>query len=126
MFLKFHMRNKLFHIGTALLLVGLLTLLSDPFMVWMPGFAQMTTLLGAAVLACVWAGFVMYEGSQDEREMLHKMHAGRIAYLSGVAVLTAALVVQGFAHDIDPWISAALGVMVISKLVARFYSERYR
>lgn len=120
------MANKFFHIGTALLLVGLLTLLSDPFMLWMPDFAQMTALLGAAVLACVWAGFVMYERSHDEREALHKMHAGRVAYLSGIAVLTVALIVQGFAHDIDPWISIALGVMVISKLVARFYSERYQ
>lgn len=120
------MVNKLFHISTALLLVGLLTLLSDPFMLWMPGFAQMTALLGAATLACVWAGFVMYERSQDEREVLHKMHAGRVAYLSGIAVLTIALIVQGFAHDIDPWISIALGLMVISKLIARFYSERYR
>ena len=119
------MANKLLSIGTAVVLLGLLTLLSDPFMLWMPAEAQMAALLGAAVLACVWAGFVMYERSSDEREMLHKMHAGRVAYLSGIAVLTAALVVQGFAHTIDPWVSVALGVMVISKLIARFYSERY-
>ena len=120
------MVNKFCHIGTAIVLVGLLTLLSDPFMLWMPSVAQTTVLLGAAVLACVWAGFVMYERSNDEREAFHKMHAGRVAYLSGIAVLTVALVVQGFAHAIDPWISAALGAMVISKLVARSYSERYR
>lgn len=109
-----------------MVLVGLLTLLSDPFMLWMPAEAQMAALLGAAVLACVWAGFVMYERSHDEREALHKMHAGRIAYLSGIAVLTVALIVQGFNHAIDPWISAALGAMVVSKLMARFYTERYR
>lgn len=120
------MANKLFHIGTAVVLVGLLTLLSDPFMLWMPAEAQMAVLLGAAVLACVWAGFVMYERSTDEREALHKMHAGRVAYLSGIAVLTVALIVQGFAHSIDPWISVALGVMVVSKLIARFYTEQYR
>ena len=121
-----HMANKLFYIGTAVFLVGLLVLLSDPLMLWMPAGAQMTALLGAAVLACVWAGFVMYERASDEREMLHKMHAGRVAYLSGIAVLTLALVFQGFAHDIDPWISVALGTMVISKLVSRFYSEQYQ
>jgi hypothetical protein len=87
---------------------------------------QLFALLGAAVVACVWVGFVMYEQAHDEREALHKMHAGRIAYLSGIAVLTVALMVQGFAHDIDPWISIALGVMVIAKLGARFYSEEYQ
>ncbi len=120
------MANKFFHIGTAVVLIALLMLLSDPFMLWMPAEAQMAVILGAAVLACVWAGFVMYERADDEREMLHKMHAGRIAYLSGIAVLTLALIFQGFAHAIDPWVSTALGVMVVSKLFARLYSEYYR
>jgi putative flippase GtrA len=120
------MANKLFHITTAIILVVLLVLLSDPFMLWMPEQAQMAALLGAAILACLWAGFVMYENAADEREVLHKMHAGRIAYLSGIAILTLALIFQGLAHEIDPWVSAALAAMVISKLVARLYLERYR
>ncbi len=120
------MANNIFSIGIAVVLVGLLTLLSDPFMIWMPMGAQLAVLIAAAVVACVWAGFVMYEKAHDEREALHKMHAGRVAYLSGIAILTAALVVQGFTHTIDPWIPLALEVMVVSKLVARFYSERYQ
>jgi len=120
------MANKLFHISTAVVLVGLLTLLSDPFMLWMPAPAQMAALLGVVVLAYVWAGFVMYERTTDEREALHRMNAGRMAYLSGIAVLTIALVTQGFAHDIDPWISIALGTMVIVKLGSRFYSDKYQ
>ena len=120
------MTNKIFHIGTAVALLGLLTLLSDPFMLWMPAPAQMAVLLGAAVFACVWAGFVMYERTNDERDALHRMNAGRMAYLSGIAVLTLALVVQGFAHDIDPWVSIALGVMVLVKLSSRFYSDKYQ
>ncbi len=119
------MANNLIHIGTAIVLVGLLTLLTDPFMVWMPGFAQMMALLGAAILACMWAGFVMYEQASDERDALHRMNAGRMAYLSGIATLTIALVVQGFAHDIDPWISLVLGVMVVVKLGSRIYSDKY-
>lgn len=120
------MANKFLPLGTAVVLVGLLTLLSEPFMLWMPAKAQMTVLLGAAVLACVWAGFVLYEHTDDEREALHRMNAGRMAYLSGIAVLTVALVVQGFAHAIDPWISTALGVMVLVKLGSRFYSDKYQ
>lgn len=120
------MANKLFHVSVALVLVACLTLLSDPFMLWMPAEAQMAALLTAAVLVAVWAGFVMHERASDERESVHKMHAGRVAYLTGIAVLTLALVIQGFAHDIDPWISIAIAAMVISKLFARWYLERYR
>lgn len=120
------MENKFLSIVIAAALVGLLVLLSDPFMVWMPMGMQLAVLIAAAAATCAWAGFVMYEQAHDEREMTHKMHSGRVAYLSGLAVLTVALVFQGFAHAIDPWIPAALGIMVVSKLLARFYSERYQ
>ena len=120
------MQNKLSYLITAVVLVVLLVLLTDPFMLWMPMGAQLTVLLAAAVLACVWAGFVLYERASDEREMLHTLHAGRVAYLSGIAVLTVALIYQGFAHAIDPWITLALGVMVVAKLIARLYTDTYR
>ena len=101
-------------------------MLSDPFMLWMPAPAQMTALVAAAVFAALWAGFVAYEKSRDERELTHTMQAGRVAYLSGIAVLTLALVFQGFSHTIDPWVMYALGVMVVSKLAVRIYFDRYR
>jgi len=119
------MANKFSYIGTAAVLVALLILLSDPFMLWMPMGVQLAVLLGAAVLACVWTGFVLYERAGDEREALHTMHAGRIAYLSGIAVLTLALIVQGLSHAIDPWIPGALGAMVVAKLAARLYADSY-
>jgi MFS family permease len=117
------MANNIFTIGSAVALVTLLGLLTDPFMVLMPSAAQMTVLLLAALVAALFAAFVMYERPGDERDMLHRMHAGRIAYLSGIAVLIVALLVQGFAHAIDPWVSLALATMVISKLAARWYLE---
>ncbi len=116
----------MFNIISALFLVALLLCVTDPFMVFMPAPMQMLALVCAAALACVWAGFVMLEETHDERELLHKLHAGRIAYLSGIAVLTVALVVQGIAHDIDPFIPLALGTMVLSKLGTRLYFEWYR
>jgi hypothetical protein len=119
------MKNKTIQISIAVLLIVCLTLLSDPFMIWMPMGAQMAALLGAAVLLAVWAGFVMYERAPDEREAVHRMNAGRMAYLSGIVLLTIALVTQGLAHDIDPWISVTLGTMVLVKLLSRFYSERF-
>lgn len=118
--------NKITHISIAVALVVFLVLLTDPFMLWMPMGAQMVALLCAATLGAVWAGFVMYEDAPDEREVVHRMNAGRMAYLSGIVILTVALAVQGLAHDIDPWISLALGTMVVVKLASRFYSEWYQ
>ncbi|HWB34172.1 MAG TPA: hypothetical protein VG753_02560 [Candidatus Paceibacterota bacterium] len=120
------MANKTLHIATAAVLVLLLMLLSDPFMLWMPMGLQMAGLLAVTVLACLWAGFAVYERPRDEREAQHITQAGRVAYLSGISVLTAALVMQGVAHAIDAWIPAALAVMVVSKLLARLWAERYR
>lgn len=112
------------HIVVAVLIVVLLALLTDPFMYWMPPMGWMATLVAAFVLLIVWSGFVMREKARDEREAQHVMHAGRVAYLAGIAVLTTALVVQGFQHTVDPWICAALAGMVLAKLVARAYLDR--
>lgn len=120
------MKNNILKIAVALAFVGLLVLLTDPFMAWMPEAGLTTVLLVVTILMCAWTGFVIYERAGDEREAVHRMQAGRAAYLSGIAVLTAALVVQGLAHQIDPWISAALAAMVLVKLGARLYSDRYR
>ncbi len=120
------MANNILSIGVAVVFVILLGLLTDPFMLWMPPAAGMAVLIGAAALACVWAGFVLYERGGDERDLNNRMYAGRAAYLAGIAVLTVALVVQGFAHATDPWVSLALGTMVLVKLFARVYTEHYR
>ncbi len=120
------MKSNLTHIFLAIALVILLLLLTDPFMYWMPPLVATLALLLIAAIMCVWTFFVMKESGGDERELLHRMHAGRIAYLSGSAVLTIALVVQGLQHEIDPWIALTLVVMVLAKLVSRIYFERYK
>ena len=86
----------------------------------------MTALLAATVFLAMFAGFVLQENGGDERELLHRLNAGRISYLAGIAALTIALVVQGIAHAIDPWVLITLGAMVIAKVVAHFYSDRYQ
>lgn len=117
--------NNTIQIGVAVVLVVLLLTLADLVPFLMPNMGQMIVLTVVAVLLLVWAGFVMYEKSGDERELVHRMNAGRVAYLSGLGFLTLALVVQGFVHAIDPWVAGALGVMVVSKLAARTYAEKY-
>ena len=117
------MNKKYLQIGVALVLAFFLLALADLIPFWMPMMGEMTALLVVVLLMLVWAGFVMQENAHDEREVLLKMKSGRVAYLSGLGVLMIALVEQGFAHAIDPWIAVALAVMVLAKLSSRFFQE---
>ena len=118
------MNNILSFVILALLALILFTLV-DPFMYWMPSVVQMGALTIAAVLLVAWVAFVLREGSGDEREVQLRAHAGRAAYLSGVTVLAVALVFQGLAHTIDPWIPVALIAMVAAKLAVRLYGDSH-
>ena len=116
--------NTIIQWAVLTLLAVILFTLVDPFMYWMPSMAQMAAFTVASGLLAVLAGFVLAENAGDERNMLHRMHAGRAAFLSGVGVLTVALLYQGFTHTIDGWVPLALFAMVFAKLAARWYSER--
>ena len=117
------MKNKTTSITISVLLVMSLLALLDPFMYWMPTMYTRVSLLITTILLVIWTGLVMYEQTTDERDVVHRMNAGRVAYLSGVATLTIALLVQSMGYVIDPWIAITLLVMVIAKISARFYSE---
>lgn len=118
------MKSNAVYIGVALSVVVLLVLLTDPFMLWMPPAAAMAALVGAVVLLGAWIAFVAYERVSDEREAALRSHAGHAAYLAGVAVLTAAVLVQGLSHHLDPWVAGALAAMVIAKVAARLLADR--
>lgn len=109
----------------AIVLLLMLAALTDPFMYWMPTMPQMMALAIATAGLAAWMGFVAREKVGDEREEKHRMFAGRLAYLSGLGALTLALVFQGLAHTVDPWIPWALAIMVVSKLGARWYADRF-
>ena len=117
------MNKRIVHIVVALLVSFLLLVVAGVVPFWMPMMDQLIVLVLVAVLLTLWAAFVMLEGAGDEREVVLKMQAGRIAYLSGIGVLSVALVYQGVHQAIDPWIAVALIAMVIAKLIARWYTE---
>ena len=119
------MKNNTIKIGVALVLVFFLATLADLVPFWMTKMNEMILLLIVSVLLLVWVGFVMFEQVGDEREVVHRMNAGRVAYLSGIGVLTLGLIVQGFHHAIDPWVAIALAVMVVSKLSAYLYASKF-
>ncbi len=120
------MKNSTVQIAIAVILTVLLLALGDLFPFWMPTMNEMAVLLVITLLLIVWSGFIMKEKPHDEREALHTMYAGRVAYLAGLGALTIALITQGIDYAIDPWIIVVLIVMVVSKVCARLYLERYK
>ena len=118
--------NTIISYSIVALMVLLLFTLTDPFMYWMPDMTQMAALTIATALLVVFAGLILREGAGDERETLHRMHAGRAAFLSGIAILTLALLLQGLRGAIDPWIPVTLAAMVLAKVFARRYTDLHQ
>jgi len=117
------MNKNYLHIIVASVLAFFLLALADLIPFWMPMMGEMLALLFVTVLILVWMGFILFEHASDEREAVLKYQSGRMAYLAGLVMLLAALIVQGFAHSIDPWVPVTLAVMVVVKQVTRMYLE---
>lgn len=100
--------------------IFLLTILANPLNLWMPSEVMYLLMAGLSAVAALFAGLVFKEQARDERETLLRDSAGRLGYLSGVLVLTLAIIgsVLAGGHP-DPWVLIALGVMVIVRLFAR-------
>lgn len=120
------MQNNVIHIVLTFGLLATLLVIADVLPFFMPDMITMVVLVVLASLMLLWIAFVLRENGGDERDKEHRMYAGRAAYLSGVAVLTAGLLVQGFMHAVDPWIAGALGAMLFAKLAARLYLDKHR
>jgi len=111
------------------IVIGLLFLITmflclDPFDWYMPSMAQMLFLVILVVVFAIFSVFIWREGKGDEREMMHRMLAGRFAFLAGMAVLIIAIVIQSLEHQLDHWLVITLGVMVIAKIVGLLYGQK--
>lgn len=111
-------------ISIALIFLAVLFLCLDPFDWFMPSMMQMLFLVMLVVVFAVLAVFVWREGKGDEREVLHRMLAGRLAFLSGMTVLIVAIIVQSLNNQLDHWLIITLGVMVLAKIVGLLYGQK--
>lgn len=120
------MKNNLYtEVTISLVLVVLAVLLLDKFHYWMPGMTGMAVLGLLFVVFTTFAIFVLREKAQDEREMSHRMVAGRTAFLTGSTVLTLGIIKQSLNHEhVDEWLVIALIGMVLSKMIARIYADK--
>ena len=116
--------NTVGEIVVGLILVVLFTALLNPFHLWMPSMLHMI-MLGLSIVAFgAYALFVMREKTSDERDAVHRMYSGRVAFLTGAAALVAGIIYQSYVDNIDVWLVFILVVMVVAKIAAHFYSDR--
>ena len=104
-------------------LIVLLILFLNPFGLWMPPVLLMMMVLGLVVVFSTFASFIWRENARDERESLHKMMAGRIAFLAGTASLVIGIIVQSFRHELDFWVVLTLGIMILAKIIGFIYGR---
>ena len=110
-------------IVTGLLLIGLLAAFVSPPGLLMPKSTEMLLLVLFILSYFAYLGFVWKEHAQDEREQAHKQTSGRISFFAGTTILTVGVILQALNHEIDPWLVGALGVMLLTKVVVRVYSQ---
>ncbi len=118
------MKNNLKETIVTVALIAIAILLLNPFHFWMPDMMVMCMLAVTLGLFAVFASFILRETMIDEREGQHRTLAGRNAFLAGSGVLTLAIVIQGYAHTVDPWLVVALIVMIVVKIGTRIWSDK--
>ncbi len=74
----------------------------------------------------VYAIFVSREHVMDERDAVHRMLAGRVAFHVGAGLLTVGIAFQGAQSKLDPWLVVVLVSMIVAKTTARMYADRKR
>lgn len=105
------------------ILIILLVLFLNPFNFWMPTSLLMMMVLVLVLVFALFASFVWRENHRDEREGLHKMMAGRIAFLVGTALLTLGIIIQSFNHNLDSWLVFILSGMIVAKVATLIYGR---
>lgn len=109
----------------ALVLVALLVLILNPFEFWMPMPVHLMILCAALAAFGAFCVFVLREKAADEREAAHRSFAGRVAFLVGAGVAVLGIALQSLNHAVDPWLVGVLVLMIVAKMAARVYGDRY-
>ena len=116
-------QHYLGEIITAIVLILLLAAFMSPPGLLMPASTEMLFLVIFVLAFFVYLGFIWKEHARDEREHSHQLTAGRISFFVGSSILTLGIITQAINHDIDPWLIGSLGLMLLTKIVVRLYTQ---
>ena len=117
------MKNNLSQLGLALILIVLAVVLLNPTGTYMPSMMVVGLMASTLAAFALFAGVIVKESAGDEREVVHRMHAGRVAFLVGTLLLVLGIVIQAWTHSVDPWLVYTLVAMTLAKLGTRIYSD---
>lgn len=104
-------------------LVILLVVIANPFNLWMPNMIHMTILAFTLVFFALLAVFIVREKTIDERDGVHRMLAGRMAFLIGSGGLILGIAYQSYESNLDVWLVVVLVAMVLTKITTRLYGD---
>jgi cobalamin synthase len=107
----------------AVILVLLAILVLNPLDFWMPNTLVICILITTLVFFSVFASFVLREKIFDERDDLHRTLAGRNAFLAGSTLALLGIIIQGYTHQVDPWLVTTLILMIVVKISTRIWSD---
>ncbi len=122
----FGMKNNFFLNESllAIVLLILLVLFLNPFDFLMPPpFLSMLVIILIAIFG-IFIAVVWKEQVKDEREAMHRMLAGRLAFLFGSTILVIGIIVQELHHINDPWLIYALVGMLLAKIGGLLYGQK--
>lgn len=119
------MNDRVQEFALAGTLIVLLFLAYNPFHFWMPPSVVMTMAAAFVVVFGAFAAFVWKEKSHDEREYMHRLMSARLGFISGMAVLLCAIIVQTINHDVDFWLPLTFAVMILTKIFGHTYNKNH-
>ena len=108
---------------SAITILGITILFLNPTSLTMPSNVQSMLIISLILAFLTFGAFIFREQSGDERDSMHRLISGRISYLVGVGTLIIGIIVQTSMHQIDKWLVITVCAMVLSKLLARIYSQ---
>ena len=120
------MKTNLFFsesIIATLLIVLLLSFLNPFDLLMTPPFLSMLSIILIAIFG-LFVAVVWKEQVRDEREGLHRMLAGRLAFLVGSSILVIGIIIKELNHSTDPWLIYALVGMLIAKIAGMLYGQK--
>jgi hypothetical protein len=107
----------------TVVLTALIFLLFNPAHVWMPMFIHIAAIGVLLLVFTILSFIVLTHLGEDEREQRLRLSSYQVSYVLTCAVLTTAVVVQSFQHNVDVWIIVSLIVMLTSKYISLLISH---
>ena len=89
----------------------------------MPMSVEFSLIVFLIILFLAYTTTIWKELPRDEREEQHQLKAGRTSFLIGAGVLTMGAIYQLSQHEVDPWLIAALIIMILTKVFTRIYYQ---